>query len=97
MNDKKSVDTPYHYSPLPNERIVWQTQRWAGIIQSKVVTQCILTNIPAIANEKTVFIKDVDNIVVINSRRESSSSRYGSYSYRSGYSSGIASGNTIGD
>jgi hypothetical protein len=97
MNDKNSKDNPYQYNPLPNERIVWQDQRWVGIIHRKVVTLYILTNIRAIANEKTVLIKDVDNIVVMNSRRVSSSNRYGSYGYRSGYSTGRVLGNTIGD
>jgi hypothetical protein len=97
MTDKKSEDSLYHHSPLPNERIVWQVKLRAGIIHRKIVTLYILTNLRAIANENTVLIKDVDNIVVLNSRRVASYNRYGSYGYRSGYSGGRASSSTIGD
>ena len=81
------------YSPLPNERIVWQAQRRAGIIHRKVVTQYILTNIRAITNDTTAFIKDIDNIVVLNSTTIRSYNRYG---YR-GYGGGTASSSTVGD
>jgi hypothetical protein len=81
------------YSPLPNERIVWQAQRKAGIIHRKVVTQYILTNMRAIANDTTAFIKDIDNIVALNSKTVRSYNRYG---YR-GYGGGTASSSTIGE
>jgi hypothetical protein len=81
------------YSPLPNERIVWQAQQKAGIIHRKVVTQYILTNMRAIANDATAFIKDLDNIVVLNS---TTVRRYNRYGYR-GYGGGTASSSTIGD
>lgn len=62
---------------LDNERIIWHDEITHGIIHKKVIQTRKITNYRVLINSSEIFLKDVDDIAVLNQHRVSHSSYSG--------------------
>jgi Double zinc ribbon len=85
---------------LNNERIIWHDEKTHGIIHKKVIQTRKITNYRVSINDSEIFLKDIDDIVVLNQHRVSHSSytgtSYGRYT-RAGFGNSSHDSQTIGD
>jgi len=82
---------------LGPEYTIWKNDITTGIIHKRVVETQIITNYKVIQNQTSVSLNDLDDIIVMNSHRESQSQRAGYYARGFGTSYGTGRGKTVGD
>jgi Double zinc ribbon len=88
--------------PMPNigpEQVIWKNEVMTGIIHRNVAETQVITNLRVMQNERSVSLADLDDIIVMNSHRESQSQgqRYYIRGARMSYGMGSSKGKTIGD
>jgi len=79
------------------EQVIWKNDVMTGIINRKIVETQIITNYRVIQNQTSISLADLDDIIVMNSHRESQSQRTGYYVRGFITSHGTGRGKTIGD
>jgi len=81
------------------EQIIWKNEITKGIFHKKVVETQTISNLRVRQNDRLYFLHTLDDIIVINQRRESQ--YHGQRYYYSGsglsYGTGGSSGKTVGD
>lgn len=84
---------------LGSEQVIWKNNVMTGIIHRKVAETQIITNLRVLQNDRAVSLADLDDIVVMNSHRESQSQgqRYYVRGFGASYGTGRSTGKTIGD
>jgi ribosomal protein L40E len=85
---------------LGQEQTIWKNYVETGIINRKVVETQIITNLRVIQNDsRSIYLSDLDDIVVMNQHRESQfqGQRYHFRGTNISYGTGRGSGKTVGD
>jgi ribosomal protein L40E len=85
---------------LGQEHTIWKNYVETGIINRKVVETQIITNLRVIQNDsRSIYLSDLDDIVVMNQHRESQfhGQRYSFRGTGISYGTGRGSGKSIGD
>lgn len=81
---------------LPNfgqEQVIWKNEVMTGIINRRVIETQIITNLRVSQNQNSISLSDLDDVIVMNSHRQSERSGY----YYRHMSYGTGSGRTVGD
>ncbi|MGA9845720.1 MAG: zinc ribbon domain-containing protein [Nitrososphaeraceae archaeon] len=85
---------------LGPEQSIWHNEVMTGIIHRKVVETQTITNYRVLKNNLGVYLKDLDDIVVMNQQRVSQSQYMGTYSgrySRVGFGNSRSKSITVGD
>ena len=95
---KKMRDDPD--SPHMSESTIWSDQVTTGFFRKKVIETRYITNLRVSTNRGVVYLDQVDDIIVMNSKR-TSESQYSGYSAgrytRYGMGTAKSSSRTVGD
>ena len=79
------------------EHIIWKNDITTGIINKRIIETQVITNYKVMQNQTSISLKDLDDIIVMNSHRESQSQRSGYHARGFGTSYGTGRGTTVGD
>ena len=84
---------------LGPEQVIWKNDVMTGIIHRKVAETQVITNLRVLQNDRAVSLADLDDIIVMNSHRESQSQgqRYNVRGFGASYGTSRSTGKTIGD
>jgi hypothetical protein len=85
---------------LGKEETLWRNQVTEGIFKKRVVEVQTITNYRVLQNDRSVMLKDIDDVVVMNQHRVSQSQYMGTYSgryVRFGMGNSESRSKTIGD
>jgi ribosomal protein L40E len=95
----KTTESPRVSSNSVAEQVIWRNEVTKGIFNRRVVEVQIITNQRVCQNSRAIFLKDLDDIIVMNQHRESQgqSARYYARGFGASYGTGRSSGKTIGD
>lgn len=88
------------YQALGSEQSIWHNEIMTGIIHRKVAETQTITNYRVLRNDFGVFLKDLDDIVVMNQQRISQSQYSGISSgryNRVGFGNSNSKSKTVGD
>ena len=96
ISEQNDIYSKVDFGP---EREIWRNEVMTGIIHRHVAEVQVITNQRIILNDRTILLKDLDEVIVMNQHRESQgqSMRYQVRGFSTSYGTGRSSGKTIGD